>query len=85
MKSYRTNSPMTGWDVRDLQGYCSSYNLGLSNYDISFGGDLDEDGTNPFAIGYSYWKGGGGVSIGSPVGLTWQQGYTFTFGTTSGR
>jgi len=64
-----------GFSVVDYNGYGTSHNLGISFFDLGFGGD--RIGAAPHLnYGNSYYEMEGGGSIGTPLGYTKQFTYT---------
>jgi hypothetical protein len=80
-KSYEAVNPKIGFDVRDLAGYGSAWNIAVSYYDGTYGGNLKATQWNPFDFGFTYYEYGGGASYGSLAGLTFETTYTWIFGT----
>jgi hypothetical protein len=80
VKSITNKNTTKPFDPNQYGGWGSSHNIGLGVWDWSLLGGDNYPNLSTGAMGASYVESGGGVSLGSPLGYTYQIGYTRFFG-----
>jgi hypothetical protein len=67
------------FSVDHYQNYSSSYDIGILTFDaVIVGGDNYEDRYQS-RLGATYGENGWGISVGSPIGVTWNSGRTIVW------
>ena len=67
------------FSVEQYQNYSSSYDIGILVFDaVIVGGDNYEDRYQS-RLGATYGENGWGISVGSPIGVTWNSGRTIVW------
>ncbi|MHA7131898.1 hypothetical protein [Algoriphagus namhaensis] len=72
----QSHSPNNSFSVDNYRGYGSSDNLGVSFFDLGFGGD-NFNQSHSGTYGRSYFEMTGGGSFGSPLGYSRRFTYTY--------